>query len=352
MQHKNLCLTFTIFASVITGVFLFFLFYGNETKKLDLLSGLGIPGERWEKWVYNGQHEAVEFIRGDKKTSPLRGARNAHIKNISKNAQGKIIYDVDYFYDSFGRRTVVGKDEPNSAKRFALFFGCSDLLGVGVNSVDTIPSIFSSQMPEYKSYNYGFPGTALHYVNRMIEAVDFTTEVSEKNGIFVYVVTEGHYAKSVIKILHIIRPVMPQYSYENKELKYAGSIEELSPISSNFKKYVGTSLIPNLFNDINNITKYSQEEHEFICSLLKNAQNNFLKKYRDSRFIVLLHHILPDTDREYLRSCAQRNNIEFVDIFLQYDSEKFSSDPIYFHPTRALNEVATSHLVEYLKLNK
>lgn len=341
----------------------------SDVKKIDLLSGNGIPGEKWQKQDHTGQSEFVEFVSGNPKTNPLRGAPSTHIKHNARNTQGEKVFDVDYFYDSFGRRIVdENKNAKSKQQKFALFFGCADLLGIGLNSIDTTPTIFSMKIPEYRSYNYGFPVASVPYVNKMIETIDFNAEVTEKKGLFIYVITKGHYPGSVEKIFQTTFDGSPRYrfeskknnyfgnseeapdflsEFESKKIKYVGTAEELSPFIFNFKKHLSVSAISALVSS-NRTIDYTPQEHRFICSLIKNAQVGFLNKFPDSRFIILLHKLLPEFDREKLRNCARVAKVEFVDAFTPNAPNAFSTYPPYFYSTRFANEVIVDKLVAYL----
>lgn len=339
-------------------------------KKYELFSGLGSPGEKWQKQYHNGQYEALEFVYGEHNINPLRGVRNAYFKYKLWDSKGKIIFDVDYFSDKFGRRTVFEDKKLNiKNNKFAIFFGNEDLLGLDINSIDTMPAYFSLQMPEYKSYNYGFLGAALPYVNRIIETADFKAEVPEKNGLFIYVMNEGQYPRALEKLMQMNRSIMPQYNFENDKHKYfgfteevspflsnfendkpkyIGTAEEVSPFLSNFKKYLGTSILVSFFNP-KDITTYSGEDHRLICSLIKMAEINFLKKYPDSRFIILLHKTLPDYDHKRVLRCAKAARVEVVDAFEPEDFDKLSTDSGSGSEIRFNNKVVVNKLVAYLK---
>lgn len=337
----------TIAALFVASLFL----YKNEVVKEDLLSGIGKPGDKWQIDAPMGQFESVEFIKGEP-ASGLRSAKNAHIKNIALKKDKSTIYDVDYFYDSFGKRIVVNEKNPPATppEKFALFFGCSDLLGIGLNSVDTIPALFESRTDGYKAYNFGFVGTGVHYVNRMFEGEDITPEVSEKSGIIVYVITEGHYPKTLGRLGPLIRPVMPFYQLENGEPKYQGALKDVQPLLSQIKKNLATTWLSVSVGGalITQDMKYSDQDDELVCKLLKAAQLNSKKRFPQSRFIAFLHVMMPDSDRAKLRSCAQKNEIEYVDFHVPWD-DRFDSDPVYFHPTRFVNDLATNELIKYLK---
>jgi hypothetical protein len=337
-----------LFFTLIAFVF----FYNSENLRMEIISGIGETGAKWERTLADGQKELIEIVQAGSH-SDLRGPSNGIVHNYSMKPDGSYIFNVDYIYDEFGRRIVKNKSsEASRAEQFALFFGCSDLLGAGVSAENTIPEIFESSVVGYRAYNYGFPGTGAHYLNRILETTDLKKEVKEKKGILVYVITEGHYPKSLGKLWHIIRPVMPKYVLNGEAVEFKGSLHETGRISSFFKKYLGTSWLRLQFGNVNRFTEYTEDEDRLVCKMLKASKYNFLKQFPESRFILFLHTNLPIRDRSKLKDCAATEKIESVDADMVYDPEKFDSDPVYQHPTKYFNEVLNMKLTNYLRSTK
>lgn len=341
----------TIFSLIIIFLLLI-VFYKSESPRFDLISGMGKVGDYWEITALQGQYETIKVLQSGEKTD-FRNAKNSHLKNVAYYSDGRVIYDVDYVFDQYGRRSVEVPNETEEAKNnkefFALFFGCSDLWGAGVNSVDTIPSIFQSKVPISKAYNYGFPGTGAHNVNYFLENEIKTSEIPEPKGFIFYVMTEGHVPKTLIRLGHVIRPVMPKYTLEDSKLKYLGQLKDVDPISSQFKKYFGTSLLVTYLGGdaISENETYDDHDYNLVCTILESAKRNSKIKFSKSRFVVVLHVLLPRQDRELLKRCGQERNIEVVDVDVPYE-DRFASDPVYFHPTRAVNEVVVDHITTYI----
>ena len=312
---------------------------------MDLFGDKGHKGLKWEITLpQTGQYEVVEIVKAEGK-EPLRGLKNAYISNKAVGSDGKVVYDITYTHDSFGRRLVDNSDE---ADKFALFFGGGDLYGMAVSRQEAIPNYFSKIRPDYRSYNYGFAGIGAQYPLRVLEKYDLTKEVKEKEGIMVYVISEAHYPKTLGKFLHIYRPEMPNYKMVNDELKYLGTFRETEPVTGWMKMIFGNSWLRRMMGDMNDLTSYTQEEHKTVCEIVKKTNTEFLKQFPTSKFILMLHTNLPWIDRKELTSCMKTNKIPFVDTYMEYDEDKFDSDPVDGHPTGYLNELLTEKLVEGL----
>mgnify|MGYP003337954074 CR=1 FL=1 len=70
---------------------------------------------------------------------------------------GRVIWDVHYSTDRFGRRQTTCPGNVVSQHN-AVFFGCSFLFGEGSEDHQTIPSVFSELSRSCKAVNYGVPG--------------------------------------------------------------------------------------------------------------------------------------------------------------------------------------------------
>lgn len=374
MPRKKIRIILFLLVSFFFVIFLALLFYKNDYQKIYVLGGYAVPGEKWQRQFSSDYTESAEYISGESKHSPMRGPRNAHIKHQAHNAQGEAIFDVDYFYDNFGRRVVEQSEnftKKNLNKKFALFFGCTDLLGTGIDSIDTIPALFSKKIPEYTSYNYGFPLSAAQSVNRLAETIDYKAEVAEKSGLFIYVLSSGHYPRSFERVLPAVLTEMPRYEFEKKnlayfnaneniplptflseleqsKLKYLGTLNEISPLLSWFKMYFSLSNMGALFGP-DNFDNYTYNEHRLVCALIKTAQLNFLRQFPDSRFIILLHQILPLYERNHLVRCAKAANIEYIDAFTPSSADSFMAPPLYIYPLPLVNNMVVDKLVEHLK---
>lgn len=365
---KKIFIVACVIAVIIISVFFARQASHNLTKKIEILSGIGFPGEKWQN-TDGGYHEFIELVSGETNANPLRGGRNTHIKHNLLDSQKRKIFDVDYFYDAFGRRIVV-QDKKLTKRSFAVFFGSADVLGFGANDIDTIPSLFSKKLSNYKSYSYGFTEINSHYLNRILETVDFSAEVAEKNGVLVYVVSDGIYSSTADKFFQFTSVDMPKYKYEDEKinffgtmneppallstldidkLKYFGTLKEASPVLSKIKKYIfpaiGLSLVY-----LSDLTLYTHDDYRLNCALIKKAQITFLNKYPASHFVILLDSTLPEHERRQLLRCAKAANVAVVDSFFP-SNDNFCTNPACIFPTREAKEVITNKLVEYLILN-
>lgn len=342
MMKKILILLSLLFLSLL----LVMLFAYNQIGRMELFGDKGKVGLKWEiRLPETGQYELVEVKTSTGKET-LRGLKNAKIINVATEKNGQVLYDLVYEQDELGRRKV---DNSSETDKFIIWFGGGDLYGMGVERSATIPQIFSKKMPEYAGYNYGFAGIGAQYPLRILETTNLKRELKESQGLMVYVISEAHYPKTLGKFMHIYRPEMPDYQLEEGKLVYKGIYRETEPLVSGFKALFGNSWLKRILGDVNEFTSYSQKEHQTVCEIVKKTNQEFLKQYPNSHFILFLHTNLRNIERIKLSECCQKNRIHFVDTFMEYDEEKMESDPVDGHPTEYINLLLVEKFIEELK---
>lgn len=315
---------------------------------MDLFGELGKKGMKWSITLpESGLSETVHIKEGDDK-EPLRGIKNAYITDVATDESGKILYDITYKHDEFGRR-IVEEVKNVAPDKFAIWFGCGDIYGMGVSGKETIPQIFSEKNAEYKSYNYGFAGIGAQYPLRILETTNLKNELKEAYGMMIYVISEAHYPKTLGKFLHIYRPEMPNYKLINNDLVYRGTFRESEPYTYWFKMLFGNSWLKRMLGDVNELTTYSESEHQLVCAVITNTRKEFLKQFSNSKFILFLHANLRENERIRLTKCANDNEIDIVDTTISYDESKFESDKVDAHPTFLLNESLVDVFSKYVK---
>lgn len=329
------------------GLFSYTMLAYNWTDKITLLSYGFEPGTNIEiKWQ-DGSTEYLNYIYAGDETIELRSRPNSLIKNWVETTSGEIIFDAEYEIDELGRRKSLN---PEQAQKHAVFFGCSDLFGMGVPIQDTIPSLFADQAEDYKVYNYGYVGASPAYFLRLLEINNFSQEISEPAGKVFYVMTEGHYPKSVGKFGHMHQPEMPIYELIDGEPIFQGTYEEVRPWMTRFKRHAAGSLL-NRIIDPNAWTFYSTKENELICSIIGKTKKEFTRNFPNSMLIYFLHENMRDVDRKLMKDCLVKQQVDFIDAHLDFYDESFETSSIDRHPTRAVNYLMVKKMVKFIQGN-
>ena len=116
------------------------------------------------------------------------------IKLIDKDT----LYDVFYSSDKYSRRVSEKTNFSNTAKKHALFLGCSITFGEGINFESTFPYLFEKNNSDYNAYNYGFSGYGPHQMALLFSKGVNTINkksVLEKTGFMLYSFIEDHLSR-------------------------------------------------------------------------------------------------------------------------------------------------------------
>jgi hypothetical protein len=124
--------------------------------------------------------------------APARGLRT----HARKRLDGRTLYDVEYEIDGLGRR-VTPLDDREGRERFLLFFGCSFAFGEGVDGAETLPAFVAREARRYVAYNYAFHGYGPHQLLAKLESGSLRDEVSEPEGLLVYVLIGAHVSRAI-----------------------------------------------------------------------------------------------------------------------------------------------------------
>jgi hypothetical protein len=345
---KKISLVVLLIILVFISFFTYTMLAYNWTDKISLISYRFEPGTKVEIVWQDGNVEHLDFQFASAQELGLRSRPNSLIKNWVETPQGEIIFSAEYEIDDLGRRKSLN---PDQAQKHAVFFGCSDLLGMGVSIENTIPSLFSQNTEGYRSYNYGYVGASPAHFLRLLETSTFHLEVEEQSGVVYYVMTEGHYPKTVGKFGHMHQPEMPIYGFEDSNLVYKGNYEELRPIITKFKRHAAGSLL-NRIIDPNVWTFYSQKEKDLICSIVAQTQLEFKRNFPHSELVYFLHENMRELDRKEMISCLDKNQIAYIDAQLDYyDEEAFETSSIDRHPTGEVNYIMVKKMINKLDKN-
>jgi len=124
---------------------------------------------------------------------------NAEIK-VRAFRGGVTLHDQTVIHtDAHGRRV---SERPGSKSKFALFFGGSCTLGLGVQDLETLPSQFAKSNSDYRAYNYGHMGGSAATMLAYLQKPEFKAEVKEVEGVAVYLMISDHLRRTVGSFAH------------------------------------------------------------------------------------------------------------------------------------------------------
>lgn len=120
--------------------------------------------------------------------SGYRGRPGIRVRS-RKRLAARVIYDVEYAHDAFGRRALA---VPERSARSLLCFGCSFTYGEGVEGAETWPARIALARPHLAVYNYAFPGWGPAQMLDLARLRDLAAETAGPSRVVVYYFLDSH----------------------------------------------------------------------------------------------------------------------------------------------------------------
>jgi hypothetical protein len=191
--------------------------------------------------------------------------------------------------DSAGRR-FTANPHPSLRKRHLLLFGCSFTFGAGVPDDQTLPSQLAAIAQGYHVYNYGRVGAGPTDLLDRIQSTDLKTEVSESEGIGVYVMIPDHVRRVPPSLFSLLFRRDYPYYFERSDgtIARASSFAEASPWLSLFYNILAGSQTASYFHfDIP--TSIRAQHVRFAARIVREMRDEYLKRFPRDRFVVVMY---------------------------------------------------------------
>ena len=290
-------------------------------------------------------HERCEPVHcGVEEFGPwgLRLRPNARVRS-SLQIQNQLLWDVTYSVDRHSRRVTLG----SKGKKFLALFGCSWVFGTGVADQETLPSQLAKLLPDFKIYNYGFPGSGPNWALARVQDPEFSREIPEDSGTFLYVLMDSQIARANgFLVERTFSGKAPLFIRENGNFRNIGSLDEARPLRTFlYRTVTDMARAFGFFNRFNWPRRPSIEHYQYGCELLAGIKTRLAALRPNSRFIVLNHPMLRVADKGFLR-CLEEQKVSVVESILQIKSEYLV--PIDRHPTALLHRDLAKELSKSL----
>lgn len=269
---------------------------------------------------------------------------------MTKIHKEQLIYQVRYDFDEYGRRkTPVLNQE---SKKFAIFFGGSNTFGEGLTIEKTLPYLFSKKNPQFRSYNYAFPGWGPNNTLRRLQTSNIKFQVPEKEGLVVYHYFNFH----LMRVLGTIQYFSwswgqaPSYQWIDGKLKHRGLFYRSRPFY--FLLLKGLS-IPGVFQYFKRDLPHSQSDYsiDLSCAIFKEMKKIMEQQFSKVDFLVLVSLKSEKKDR-FIKWCLVKNKIAFLNsrkIWKGNFSETTIMGKIEHHYNLKVNEFLANTLSNWLK---
>jgi hypothetical protein len=244
-----------------------------------------ILNQQSEPEVTQTQEPAFKGPHRDLGYAALRGVSSRSIKKSGS----KIIYDVTYTLDGYGRRTNPGI-APQVTDRYVLFFGGSFAFGEGLKDNQTLPASLAAILPDWKPYNYGYPGYGPQHVLTLLQKTDLAEQVAEKDGILIYPIISAHVQRAMGSMI-----VYTSWGYNmpNYTLNTSGTLVRNADFTRGrplkamlYSMLARSQLIKYLGLDIP--IKESDEDMRLTAKIIATAKQAYTSHFGNDNFYVLI----------------------------------------------------------------
>jgi len=269
-------------------------------------------------------HANDRFCENDEELG-MRIIPNLQAKDV-KVIEGKTIYNITYTTDSFSRRYTSIENKQGEKKKFAIFFGCSYIWGMGVKDDETIPYYFSQMNKNFHAYNYGIPASGPHHTLALLEKKKLNNEIPEINGLGIYWYNRGHISQ-VIGSANDIEWLKegPYYYLDQQEhLQRKGSFLTGRPYITAFYRFLKWSKVLDIFHL--DFPKLSQRDGQLTCTILEQIKNHFLQNFAQSQFLVVLTSLNFSPSYPDIKACLAKRHVDFLDL----ENKIWEKDPQEF----------------------
>lgn len=271
-----------------------------------------MPSQKKVQQYPKGYHEKNDMLG----YAPPASSDNSS----SLTVDGSKVYDVTYSIDEYRRRRtpVTGLE---TRTRFALFFGCSFTFGEGVNGNETLPYFFAEQSRGwYMPYNYGFHGYGPQEMLARLYDNTIKDQVKEEQGIAFYLYIAKTHEERAIGNMYVFNAWgknMPYFTLDaHFNLVRKGSFASGRPFVSRLYLLLGKSHFMKYFK-IGFPVSITEKHYELTSRIITEARNEFMKKFSDSRFYVVIY---PTKEKVNIIPYLQRAGIRYLDYSNLFDS--------------------------------
>jgi hypothetical protein len=275
----------------------------------------------------------------------IRTPKSTQVRAILRT-DNKIIFDVVYSFDRYGRRSspvekAAGRD------KFLILMGCSFTYGYGLNDNQTLNYYLGRELPDYAPYNYGIGATGPNTALAITEENQFRDQIPQAKGVMVYVsLGESHMDRATGRLPSLAWALTtPYYEADGREVRRNGSFATGRPITNKIYFFIGRilqffGLGHRVFPPLN------AADSEYMCLLVKKLRDTFQNQYPGSRFIYYLHPYLFQPDQ--LGECLTTHGIEWLR-GRRSPAVLESSIELDDHPGARANQAIAAEIAEYLR---
>jgi len=277
-------------------------------------------GDSFDVWLSVGVNGITSF---GKPNAIANIKKEKHIDSIQYG--GEVMYEATYTFDSKGRRNTTNIKHKKTKK--AIFFGDSILFGEGLNDNKTFPYYYQYFNPEYKPYNYGFPGHGPGQMLLQIQSDEFKKEFKDTEGEVFFVFRDDAIKNITGKVFW--KNGYPKFKKVDNKLTHIGFFDDTP------------------YDDIYLPSEFTDEDYSLTVDVFSEIKSELKKISSTLNFTVI---ILPLTFSNFkIHRLLNEANINVCNLF-HVDTESYLGDATRFldgAPTKFMNKFLNQRMYYY-----
>ena len=297
-------------------------------------------GRAAEQWSCN------TFTTIDPRVGPKPRPHTA--TNHKKFYDNKVVFDVRYATDEFGRRKTTSPAN-ETADRFVAFFGCSQVFGFGLEERQTLPDQFAQYFPNTAVYNYGVPGYGPHNMLAKLQTGDLRREIKQRRGVLIFEFIDSH----------IERAVGAPNCFQNWSHPYYRLGKNLRPVrfknfligrpltTMTFRVLVESGLLTPFGAELDFIPR--KKHYQLVQALFEESMRKFAAQFEVDGFYVLIYPDFNSRVTRKMTSQLERSPVPVLNYLDLFDGE---SDRLQIphdgHPNGLANKLIARRLAREL----
>jgi len=214
-------------------------------------------------------------------------ARPIGIVQAKLKVGGKVIFDVSYTMDNFGRRIIPGENNKNNVERFLILLGDSHIFGEGIEDNETLSYFLGKNNPSVRVYNYGIRGLIPGQTLDWLKIIKGPPEISEKRGTVLYFWADYLIHRNMLTLAEASWSSRRPYYFEREdgEIVAEKRICDAWPTWSLLAKAYSKSALLRFFG-FNWPKDPKAEDYEFMAKLIAQLKREAIRLGADQFYVV------------------------------------------------------------------
>lgn len=268
---------------------------------------------------------------------------------------GEVLYNVLVETDEYGQRiTPLGKQR--APKNHLIFWGCSFVMGEGVNQNETLPFYTANATDTYRAYNMGIYGGTISDAWVYTNELNNLDSIKEPKGVGLYIFLDDHIVRYKGNTQYLGqwlagRPLVRPDS--EGRVRLLGPWGKARPFFVALSRLIESSVFLTAIHF--SIPSVQEKDVEDFIKVVASVRDAYWKKFgADNPFIVVLYFQNAMFYAPHVKALLEKAKIQYLDYTSLY-LENLSESQLRIHgndghPNALAHKIVGELIAEDLKL--